>query len=85
MAPETVTRQLSLLPNSVQRFSFATLLPVLFYTYSLKSQPIATWDGPWRIVPILLGITALFFFLAGARSYDFYQFIGLRQLNPNIS
>ena len=61
-------------------FSVATLLPVLYYAYSLRGVPIITWDGLWRIVPILLGIAALFFFVAGARRYDFYQFIGLRQI-----
>ncbi len=58
----------------------ATLVPVLLYGFSLRAEPIITWEGAWRIVPILLGTVALFFFVAGARRYDFLQFIGIRQL-----
>ena len=57
-----------------------TLIPVLAYSYSLKGEIIIGWSGPWRIVPIGLGLLALAFFLAGARRYDFRQLIGLRQL-----
>ena len=57
-----------------------SLLPVLFYTYALRSAPLIDWEGAWRIVPISLGVAALFFFVAGGRRYDFLQFMGLRQL-----
>lgn len=58
----------------------ATLLPVVFYTFSQRGAPIVAWEGPWRIVPILLGSIALLFLLAGARRYDLLQFLGLRQI-----
>jgi methanethiol S-methyltransferase len=61
-------------------FAVVTLLPVLFYTFSLRGEVLLAWDGPWRIVPILLGTVALILFVAGARRYDFRQFAGLRQL-----
>jgi methanethiol S-methyltransferase len=61
-------------------FAGATLLPVFFYTICLRGVPIVAWEGLWRIVPFLLGIAALFFFVAGARRYDFLRFIGLRQI-----
>jgi protein-S-isoprenylcysteine O-methyltransferase Ste14 len=57
-----------------------TLLPVLAYTFSLKQPPLIAWSGPWRVVPVLLGAAALFFFAAGARRYDLKQFLGLRQI-----
>jgi protein-S-isoprenylcysteine O-methyltransferase Ste14 len=60
--------------------SAATLLPVLVYTYYLSGEPIVSWQGPWRVVPILLGSAALFFLVAGALRYDLRQFLGLRQL-----
>jgi predicted Na+-dependent transporter len=60
-------------------FAVVTILPVLFYTFSQRGESIVTWNGPWRIVPILLGTVALFFFVAGARRYDFFQLLGLRQ------
>jgi len=61
-------------------FALVTLLPVLFYTFLLRREPIVAWEGPWRIVPILLITVALFYFAGGARRYDFRQFLGLRQL-----
>jgi protein-S-isoprenylcysteine O-methyltransferase Ste14 len=53
---------------------------VLVYTYYLSGEPIVSWQGPWRVVPILLGSAALFFLVAGALRYDLRQFLGLRQL-----
>ncbi len=61
-------------------FAVVSLLPVFIYSSSLKGEPIITWDGPWRIIPVLLGTLSLLLFAAGARRYDFRQFIGLRQL-----
>lgn len=60
--------------------SIATLLPVIFYSHSLRGEPIVAWQGPWQIVPILLGSAALFFLAAGAMRYDLRRFFGLRQL-----
>jgi methanethiol S-methyltransferase len=60
--------------------SVMTLAPVLLYTFSLRGTPIFSWQGPWRFVQIALTVTALTFFLAGARHYDLFQFLGLRQL-----
>lgn len=60
-------------------FAVATLLPVIYYTASLRGDPVVTWEGTWRVIPIVLGAAALFFFVAGARRYDIFQFLGLRQ------
>ena len=62
-------------------FSAVTLLPVVFYTYSLTEKPLVSWEGPWRAVPILLGATALYLLVAGARRYDLRRFLGLRQID----
>ena len=66
-------------------FSVVTLVPVLVYSASLRTAPLVAWEGPWVIVPILLGAAALYFFAAGARRYDFGRFIGLRQLKEQKS
>ena len=58
----------------------ATLAPVLLYGAHLKGPTIIAWAGPWRIVPVLLVVTSLFFFIAGARRYDLLQLIGIRQI-----
>ena len=61
-------------------FAVATLLPVVLYAASLRGAPVVAWDGPWVLIPIMLAISALFFFMAGARCYDLSQVLGLRQL-----
>jgi protein-S-isoprenylcysteine O-methyltransferase Ste14 len=58
----------------------ATLAPVLLYTFSLRGTPIFSWQGQWRFVQIALTVSAMVFFVAGARHYDLFQFLGLRQL-----
>ena len=57
-----------------------SLIPVLLYADSLKRAPIIQWQGPWRIVQILLIVMALLFLWAGAQRYDLRQFMGLRQI-----
>ena len=61
-------------------FAIASLIPVILYGISLRSEPIVAWEGFWLIVPVILVAVALFFFVAGARCYDFLQVIGLRQI-----
>ena len=57
-----------------------TLAPVLLYTFSLRGPALFAWQGPWRSVQIALAVSAVFFFVAGSRRYDLFQFLGLRQL-----
>lgn len=66
-------------------FAVATLLPVAVYSHSFQGELVVEWHGVWLVVPILLGSTALLLFLAGARHYDFRQFIGLRQIKDENS
>ena len=63
----------------------ATLFPVLIHTFWLQDTPFFRWAGPWRIIQIFLAGSALFFFAAGARRYDFLQFLGLRQIKDEKS
>jgi protein-S-isoprenylcysteine O-methyltransferase Ste14 len=60
--------------------SVVTLVPVLLYTFSLHGTPAFSWQGPWRFAQIAMAVSALVFFVAGARHYDLFQFLGLRQL-----
>ncbi len=60
--------------------SALTLVPVILYAYSVKTQPIFSWDGYRRIGQVLfLGTSAVLFFL-GAHHYDARQLLGLKQL-----
>jgi protein-S-isoprenylcysteine O-methyltransferase Ste14 len=60
--------------------SVVTLAPVLLYTFSLRGPTLFNWPGPWRLAQIFLALSAMVFFVAGARHYDLFQFLGLRQL-----
>ena len=57
--------------------SLVTLVPVLLYTFSLRGTPAFSWQGPWRFLQSALALSALVFFVAGARHYDLFQFLGL--------
>jgi protein-S-isoprenylcysteine O-methyltransferase Ste14 len=57
-----------------------TLVPVAVFSYSVRTQPIFSWDGYWRIIQVvLLGTAGLVFFL-GARHYDARQLLGIKQI-----
>ena len=60
--------------------AIVTLIPVLLYSISLSGTVVFSWQGPWRFVQIILIIPAIFFFIAGSRRYDLFQFLGIRQI-----
>lgn len=66
-------------------FSLMTLIPVVLYAYSVRSEPLFAWEGYWRVLQALLLAASLFLFLAGARHYDGLSFLGLRQLRQHSS
>jgi protein-S-isoprenylcysteine O-methyltransferase Ste14 len=60
--------------------SALTLIPIVLYASSTRTEPIFSWNGYLRIIQVLLlGTAALLFFL-GARRYDAAQFFGLKQI-----
>jgi protein-S-isoprenylcysteine O-methyltransferase Ste14 len=61
-------------------FASVTLVPVAWYTYSLKTEPLFSWNGSWRAGQVLLLAVSLFLFVEGARHYDGAAFLGIRQL-----
>jgi protein-S-isoprenylcysteine O-methyltransferase Ste14 len=63
--------------------ALATLTPVLVYSFSIKGLPIFCWEGPFRIVQVLLLFSALLLFIGGSRRYDQNQFLGIRQVREN--
>ncbi len=65
--------------------SALTLIPVVLYASSARTEPIFRWDGYMRIIQVLLlGTAALLFFL-GACHYDAAQFLGFRQIRERTS
>lgn len=62
-----------------------TLIPVMLFAYSVRTQPIFSWDGYlWIIRIVLLGTSGLLFFL-GARHYDARQLLGIKQIQEGTS
>jgi protein-S-isoprenylcysteine O-methyltransferase Ste14 len=61
-------------------FALLSLAPILVYTFHLQPKPIVSWQGQWRLLQMLLLVTAGGLFAAGARHYDLRQFLGIRQL-----
>lgn len=56
-----------------------TLIPVLWYQFSLPAETLFLWSGPWRILQVLLLSYALAMFVGGKRSYAMGHFLGTRQ------
>jgi len=59
--------------------SLATLLPVVYYSISIRQAPIFRWEGHLMIVKYLLLATSITLFVAGGRHYSMSQFLGIRQ------
>jgi protein-S-isoprenylcysteine O-methyltransferase Ste14 len=65
--------------------SALTLIPVVLYASSARTEPIFRWDGYMRIIQVLLlGTAALLFFL-GASRYDAAQLLGFKQIRRGTS
>lgn len=63
----------------------ATLMPVIAFERSLQGPILFRWEGFWILFQVLLLISAVLLFLAGAKHYDLLQFSGLRQLKTGSS
>jgi methanethiol S-methyltransferase len=62
-----------------------TLLPVVWYASSARTEPIFLWDGYWLIIRLLLLGTAFLLFFLGAGRYDASQFLGLQQIRSGTA
>jgi protein-S-isoprenylcysteine O-methyltransferase Ste14 len=60
--------------------ALSTLVPIILYGAALGGPVLFRWDGGLRVLQIALILAVLLLFWAGARNYDFMQFLGLRQL-----
>jgi protein-S-isoprenylcysteine O-methyltransferase Ste14 len=57
-----------------------TLIPVLWYSHSLRQAAIFRWEGVWLVPQYLLLACGILLVVAGARRYSLGQFIGISQL-----
>ena len=60
-------------------FSCISLIPVLWYQFSLPSQIIVASSWPWVSGQVILLVYAGFMFYTGAQVYDMGYFLGLSQ------
>jgi len=60
--------------------SLATLAPLVWYGFKLRSAPFFEWSGYLKPVQIILLGLGLFLFLAGARHYNGWIFFGIKQI-----
>lgn len=60
-------------------FSLVSLIPILWYQYSLPQQHIFSFTGPWRILQAVLLLYALMMFYTGKKVYDTDYFLGISQ------
>ena len=61
-------------------FSLFTLVPVVYFQFSLAQKVIFAWPWPWTPVKYCMYAMALLLFYAGARVYDLKYMIGIRQM-----
>jgi len=61
------------------------LIPVVFYTYSIRQTPFFMWEGYLLPVRFLLLAAGLFLLYAGTRQYDMSTFLGLKQIKESIT
>lgn len=57
-----------------------TLIPVLWYSYSLREEEIFRWEGIWLVPHFFLVTCGILLVVAGARHYSLGQFVGISQL-----
>jgi len=57
-----------------------TLVPVLWYSHSLRQEAIFRWKGVWLIPRSVLLACGILLVVAGARHYSLGQFIGISQM-----
>jgi methanethiol S-methyltransferase len=57
-----------------------TLVPVLWYSHSLRQEAIFRWEGAWLVPRYLLLGCGILLVVAGGRHYRLGQFVGISQL-----
>ena len=57
-----------------------TLIPVLWYSHSLRQEAIFRWEGVWLLPRYLLLASGILLVVAGGRHYSLGQFLGVSQL-----
>ena len=62
-----------------------TLIPVVLYSLLIQGPVVFRWTGFMVVFQVFLLVGGVLLFLAGARHYDLFQFLGLRQMVTGTS
>ena len=65
--------------------ALTTLIPLIFYSLTLKGLVLFRWEGYMMIVQIVLLIITMSLFISGGLKYDMLQFFGIRQAKSGRS
>jgi protein-S-isoprenylcysteine O-methyltransferase Ste14 len=60
--------------------SLVTLIPLVYYSHTLREAPIFHWEGPLGIVQVFLLAVSIYLFVAGGRHYSWARFWGISQI-----
>ena len=63
--------------------SLVTLIPVVYFSFSMQGAAVFTWGGGLVMVKYALLVISISLFVAGARHYSMTQFLGMRQIKTN--
>jgi methanethiol S-methyltransferase len=66
-------------------FTIVTLVPVVIYTLSIKTQPFVVWNGYSLPIKYILIAVGSLFIITGAQHYSFAQFAGIRQIREGVN
>ena len=70
---------------SYNAVSLVTLIPLVYYSISIRQVPAFRWEGHLVIVKYLLLATSIYLFAAGGRHYSLSQLLGIRQIKTGRS
>ena len=60
--------------------SLGTLVPLLYYSSSIRTVPVFQWKGLLLIFKYVLLATSIYLFISAGRRYSISQFLGIRQI-----
>lgn len=58
-------------------FAFFSLAPLVVWGESISYPSLFVWEWPWSLIRGLLWAVSFWIFVAGVRSYDMVEFLGL--------
>jgi protein-S-isoprenylcysteine O-methyltransferase Ste14 len=60
--------------------SLVTLIPLVYYSHTLREAPVFRWEGPLGIVQVFLLAVSVYLFVSGGRHYSWARFWGIFQI-----